>query len=89
MYNIYVIVDKLSHESIDQPIFLANSHIAMRHFTTFMTNPNNKENQFVKFAEDFQVFQLGTYDSKTSEFKIEEPYLFIELSDLLPKEQEA
>lgn len=48
-----------------QPFALSNRNVAMRTFSTWVSNP---ESFFSKFPHDFELFELGSFDQLTGLF---------------------
>lgn len=64
--TIFTIFDSKAQAYL-QPFFSANAETAQREFTTAV----NGEGQFNKFAEDYSMFQLGTFDQESGAFILE------------------
>lgn len=56
-----------------EPMLAINDHDMLRQLDGLMRDPSQEKNQYVTNAEDFQLFQVGSYWKKTSTLQGCEP----------------
>jgi len=75
-------------ESFSNPVYLNSTGLAVRTFSDSVQDP---ESQFAKHPADYTLFELGTYDDNTAEFKLlpTPKSLFIAIEFITPTLKEA
>ena len=75
-------------ESFSNPVYLNSTGLAVRTFSDSVQDP---ESQFAKHPADYTLFELGTYDDQTAEFKLlpTPKSLFIAIEFITPTLKEA
>lgn len=77
MIQIICAVRDAKSETFGAPIFVRATGVAIRSFTQACNN-ESAENQFRSHAEDFSLWELGTYDEITGKLEsLEIPKLLI------------
>lgn len=66
--NIYAIYDSKA-EAYMQPMFMPTKGLAIRAFSAAVNDPKH---QFSKYAEDYTLFELGSYNDQNAEFIMKE-----------------
>lgn len=77
--KMYCIYDRKSQIHMP-PNYCHNTGHALRVFTDIFRKSDTILN---RYSEDFQVFEVGTFDDQTAEIKAVKPYLICTGSDLL------
>lgn len=49
----------------DRPLFAANKQTMIRDMLNFLRDPENRNNKLNVNAEDYSIFEIGTYDKST------------------------
>lgn len=62
-----------------QPFALATRGVAMRTFESWVTDPNSF---FAKFPDDFELFEVGEFDTISGELRSIKPDFVIRASDV-------
>lgn len=75
-------------ESFSNPVYLNSTGLAVRTFSDSVQDP---ESQFAKHPADYTLFELGTYDDNSAEFKLlpTPKSLFIAIEFITPILKEA
>ncbi len=75
-------------ESFSNPVYLSSTGLAVRTFSDSVQDPDS---QFAKHPADYTLFELGTYDDQTAEFKLlpTPKSLFIAIEFITPTLKEA
>lgn len=58
----------------DRPFFVRHTGDALREWDIVRKDPNTK---FGKNPEDFQIFQIGTYDDETGKMETIQPHIHL------------
>ena len=87
LQKIFAIYDSKA-ESFTNPVYLNSTGLAVRTFSDSVQDP---ESQFAKHPADYTLFELGTYDDNTAEFKLlpTPKSLFIAIEFITPTLKEA
>ena len=87
LQKIFAIYDSKA-ESFTNPVYLNSTGLAVRTFSDSVQDP---ESQFAKHPADYTLFELGTYDDQTAEFKLlpTPKSLFIAIEFITPTLKEA
>jgi len=87
LQKIFAIYDSKA-ESFTNPVYLNSTGLAVRTFSDSVQDP---ESPFSKHPADYTLFELGTYDDNTAEFKLlpTPKSLFIAIEFITPTLKEA
>jgi len=87
LQKLFAIYDSKA-ESFTNPVYLNSTGLAVRTFSDSVQDP---ESQFAKHPADYTLFELGTYDDQTAEFKLlsTPKSLFIAIEFITPTLKEA
>jgi len=87
LQKIFAIYDSKA-ESFTNPVYLNSTGLAVRTFSDSVQDP---ESQFAKHPADYTLFELGTYDDNSAEFKLlpTPKSLFIAIEFITPILKEA
>lgn len=78
--KIYVVRDTAT-DQYGNPMFLIASGQAMRSFTDEV-NRAEKDNQMYMHPDDFELYELGEYETATGKFETKEPELKLRGKDV-------
>ena len=87
LQKLFAIYDSKA-ESFTNPVYLNSTGLAVRTFSDSVQDP---ESQFAKHPADYTLFELGTYEDTTAEFKLlpTPKSLFIAIEFINPTLKEA
>jgi hypothetical protein len=68
MIQIIVSVKDRAANAFGRPFFVPSAGLAIRSFSDEI-NRDDKENQMFNHADDFDLFELGTFDDSTGTFE--------------------
>lgn len=78
MYSVYDRKTEIHHP----PAFCHNTGHALRFFTDVFTSPDNV---FGKHAEDYQIFEIGTFNDEDAKLTACTPHLITSGAELMTK----
>lgn len=66
---IYTVRDSAA-QVFGRPFYLANPGVAVRVFTDQVNDPSDGQNDLFRHPDDFELFELGTFDDSSGIFEI-------------------
>jgi hypothetical protein len=71
MKQVIVAVKDRAAETFGRPMFVPAIGVALRSFSDEI-NRNDSNNQLYNHPDDFDLYELGTFDDSTAEFQIKD-----------------
>lgn len=81
MIQIILSVKDTAAQAFGRPMFLPSSAVGVRSFRDEI-NRSDANNEMFKHPEDFELYELGTYDDSTGIIQCSEPRLVARAKDL-------
>lgn len=85
MVNVYSIYDRKT-EVYHQPTFVHNTGSAFRYFMQLFSNANSKT-IYYDYAEDYEVWHIGTFDPTTGKLEKKGPTLLCKGTEIVSEIQ--
>lgn len=81
MIQVIVSVKDTAAQAFGRPVFVPTTAVAVRSFRDEVNRPDSKEDM-AKHPDDFELYELGTFDDSTGKIEINEPRLVARAKDL-------
>ena len=81
MMQVIVSVKDTAAQAFGRPIFVPTVPVAVRSFRDEINRPDSKEDM-AAHPEDFELYELGSFDDSTGEILVIEPRLVARAKDL-------
>ncbi len=81
MMQVIVSVKDTAAQAFGRPVFVPTVPVAVRSFRDEINRPDSKEDM-ASHPEDFELYELGSFDDSTGEIVVIEPRLVARAKDL-------
>ncbi len=81
MIQIIVSVKDTAAQAFGRPVFVPTTAVAVRSFRDEVNRPDSKEDM-AQHPDDFELYELGSFDDSTGKIECTEPRLVARAKDL-------